>query len=169
MLEKHVLAAFIFSSAIPLTAAELLREKYCFDFRLPLYLFTLAPAAGALTFTILALQGFGLGTLLYAGLAYFITVPFLGAGWSVLIGVIGWMLALRIQTSARFGGLARFSIGGWLGFMIGAIFLPSYCYFLGILNGELIYWIVSGACAGSVGGITVVSFVPANPEIKAAA
>ncbi len=86
----------------------------------------------------------------------------------MLIGVVGWVLASKIQASASFSSLARFSIGTFVGTVIGAAFLPLYCHILGILYDQLAYWTVSGACAGAVGGIIVIAFVAVPSEIDAA-
>jgi len=164
MLQDHALLAFLLSTVFPLSITGLLWKRYRFDGRLALYLFTLAPFAGANGFLVTLSHSFGPGALFYAGWGYFELIPFIGGGWSVLIGVVGWLAALRIQARARFGTVARFGIGSFVGIIIGAVFLPAWCRLFGIDRNDLALWAASGACAGAVGGVIVIAFVPHDPK-----
>ena len=146
----------VISTVIPWGAIALLKKHFEFDGMLPLSVFTVPPAVGVLSFMLLLFGRLGIVlTLIY----YYFGVAFFGAGWAALLGVLGWMLGLKIQARANLRPPALFTLGGGLGLIVGTILLPTYCYLLGIPSSFESLWILAGAVSGTVAGIIVTSYV----------
>jgi hypothetical protein len=95
MLEEHEDAvAFAASTVIPLICILLWKSRYDFDLRLPLTIWTVAPAVGGIVFLLLLSHG-ALGMISYAILAYPLSFAFLSAGWAAVFGGIGWIVGSR--------------------------------------------------------------------------
>ena len=168
MLRLSIAPLFLASTIVPLAIAVWWWKRLHFNRWMALYLFILAPYAGALGYVLAIEDKFVMGSFLAGAVGYLISVWSEGGGWGVLIGVLGWTVGVKIQARAQFGAIARFAIGGFLGLVVGVIFLLSWdlLFVFPALGNDLVPSAIAGACAGATGGIIVVAFVPRSPEIE---